>query len=177
MTLSSESVFLNLRFLTEKQKQTGVMLSQGPFQLQHFTMTQLLISALMSFLYRENATDTPHVGRVLRVVFLAVLADGQCSTLAPALSPLFLSRSPTRRPAHGLCCPLESLGEAGRLPSMVTTGLAGEGGWVSIPLSGTNLLGGCRQDLASLRLIHLMESSTRPGKALGDASVEEARGA
>lgn len=28
--------------------------------------------------------------------------------------------------------------------------------WVSIPPSGTNLLGGCRQDLASLRLIHLM---------------------
>lgn len=83
-------------FPHQETKQTGEMLSQGSFQLQHFMVAQLLISAPMSFIYRENATDTPHVGRVLGVVFPAGLADGQCSTLAPALSPLLVSRSPTQ---------------------------------------------------------------------------------
>lgn len=41
------------------------MLSQGSFQLQHFMVIEVLISVLMSFIYNENATDTPHIGRVL----------------------------------------------------------------------------------------------------------------
>lgn len=67
------------------------MLSQGPFQLQHFMIMQLLISVLMSFIYKENATDTPPVGACAPSCFSSY-ADGS-AVLHPYVCP------------HPLCLP------------------------------------------------------------------------
>lgn len=98
------------------------MLSRGPLQLQHFTIIQLLISVLMPFIYKENATDTPWVGSP--VVFPAVLMNLQCSIPVPASSPLLFSVLMQEGLPHGLRCPLEFLG--GHFP-IATTGLGGLG--------------------------------------------------